>query len=62
MRRLNNYGMKDKIIDQIIRIMQKSLIGYEVLGTPEKRTWNLHEIAMHLRARKFRNKKQDKSQ
>lgn len=57
MRRLNNY-MKQKIIDQIVESMKRSMIGYEVLGTPEKREWNLREIAnsLYLRLKKTHNK------
>ena len=53
MRRLNNHGMNDKnkTIDQIVESMQKSMIAYEVLGTPEGRLWRLREIAACLLAR-----------
>lgn len=53
MRRLNNYGMddKNKVLKQIVETMQKSMIGYEVLGTPEGRLWRLREIAACLLAK-----------
>ena len=57
MRRLNNYGMDDenKVLKQIVETMQKSMIGYEVLGTPEGRLWRLREIAACLLAKNKNN-------
>lgn len=53
MRRLNNYRMdnEEKTIEQIVESMRKSMVGYEVLGTPEGRLWRLKEIAACLLAK-----------
>jgi hypothetical protein len=60
MSRLSNHDVEDeeKTVDQIVQSMQKSMIGYEVLGTPEGRLWRLREIASCILARL----KQDDSQ
>lgn len=60
MRRLNIYNMKDtnKTVDQIVKSMKQSMIGYEVLGTPEGRLWRLREIAACILARVKRDSDQ----
>ena len=42
---------KNKSLDKIVESMRQSMIGYEVLGTPEGRLWKLREIAAHVLAK-----------
>jgi hypothetical protein len=40
--------MKKKTVEQIYRLLDKSLVGYEVNGNPTKRKYFLYNIAVML--------------
>lgn len=57
-RRLNNYSVasKNKTFDEIVESLRKTMVGYEVLGTPEGRLWRIREIASHILSRSNQKK------
>ena len=40
--------MKKKTVEQIYRLLDKSMVGYEVNGNPTKRKFFLYNIAVML--------------
>lgn len=48
MRRLNNYMERQKILDHMMIALNSSMVGYEVLGTPEHRRYVLLGIANYM--------------
>lgn len=40
--------VRKKIIRRLVRSLTNSMIGYEVLGTPEGRSWTIRGIAEHM--------------
>lgn len=40
--------MRRQVIERLVQYLTKSMVGYEVLGTPEGRQWVIRGMANHL--------------